>query len=391
MTRAESFAGRVALAEGPALAGVTVELEVAGATTATAVTDATGAFTLTTTFPAGAPDVPTGHLVVRLPGNQVVLREIRALDGRHLGLLVPRAGMPRGTPRRGVDAPPPRVAEAPPPAVDVGERGVASRPLLEAPGRVRPAGTRRMVTVGDQAFVAAGPELIVWPLDADDVPAAARIDIGAEVLDLAPGRDPGVLQVLTTGDGDRREVLTWSRFESLDRRWSGEGGWSRLAVSRVSGALALAADGSGAVAIIDDGEERRHDVGVVVFDVAFSGPSLVLAGQDELLELEPPGRVTGRLGWPGRPPALVAGDNGELVAFDPARGAATRLVHGRDGLLRADESLLVGGAVTAVGWWRDRGRFLALDRSAVVWWRPPLTVQTARVAPPDDIEFVGPV
>jgi hypothetical protein len=383
----DPLVGRVALVEGRALAGFTVELHL-GTTTQSVVTDGAGEFRLEAPGrpPGSSADPPTGEFVVRAPDNQVVFREWYRLDGRYLGLTVPRQALPRG-PRRGMRPPQPPEAAALVDGMDVGDQGEVLLPGLR---RLGVAPGRRAAGAGNRIAAASGTRVSAWTVDGGGRAAPAEVDVDAEVLDLACDPRTGEIVLLLAGQGPEavRELAVVAEDGGLERRLSLEGDWSRLAISPDGATVALVAPSSPAWAVAADGDLRIQELESAATDVAFAGHLVVLAAVQELRSLRLGGEVLGRTAWPGQEVALMAGGPGAVFAYDLASGRATRVLADANGKLAADHTILLGRYLP-VGWWWDRSWILTLLDDRLQWWRPPSLV-TQPSPPHPDITFVGP-
>jgi hypothetical protein len=383
MTEADLLLGRIALAEGRALAGFFVELRV-GATTQTAVTDGNGEFRLE----APQRDRESAAFVVRAPNNQIVLREWHPLDGRYLGMTVAREALPHGA-HQGMRPPPPPEEPAPTEPIDVGDEGEVLLPglldLAVAPGA-------SVVGVGDRIAVASGARVWIWRVEDGDRVVAGPLEVGtrSEVLDLAgkSTRDEIVLLLAGRAADAERNLAVVDREGSLKRRLSLEGSWNRLAVSPAKDTVALVADGSPAWASVIDRDLRIHELESPAIDVAFAGELTVLATSQGLLSLSLAGEVLDRTEWPGQRLRLVPGDPTAVVVYDIAAGRATRVLVDPTGRLTADATILIGPSVP-FGWWWDRSRLVALVRDRLHWWRLP-KVEIQPSPPRSEITWFGP-
>ncbi|MBZ9644753.1 carboxypeptidase-like regulatory domain-containing protein [Streptomyces sp. PSKA30] len=385
MTR-KSLVGRVALPSGQALTGFTVELTVDGRKH-TAVTDGIGEFRLESPVCTPAAEYPSGELVVRLPDNQIVLREQYPLDGRYLGLTIPRDALPRAAPRRGALLLPQPPDDAPVEPLDVGDHGEILLPLIE---QARTVGNQQIAATGNVIAAASGSSLLIWTVDGGEARGPDRLDVGAEVFDVAgdPLRTEIVLLAARAGKRKGRELLAVTGNGQLEQRWAGAGDWDILAVSPEDAAVAMAVAGSTAWAELDGGEVRVHDLGSAVHDLAFAGTAIVVATDSELLMLGPTGEVLERMQWPGQATRLTSADAGRVFGHDRGGGRVTRVLTGPGRRMIADTTIFVGSA-TAVGWWWERAVLLALLGDRIAWWRPPSVV--LQPAPEQaDIVFVGP-
>ncbi|MFD7408753.1 hypothetical protein ACFV7R_40305 [Streptomyces sp. NPDC059866] len=376
----------MALPGGQALTGVTVELTVGGQK-CTAVTDGIGEFRLERSVCTTAAGYPSGELVVRLPDNQIVLREQYPLNGRYLGLTIPRDALPRAAPRRGALFLPQPPDEGPVEPRDVGDHGQILLPLIE---QARTVGNQQIAAAGDAIATASGSSLLIWTVDGGEARSPDRLDVGAEVFDIAgdPLHAEIVVLAAITGKRKERQLLAVTANGQLEQRWAGAGAWDILAVSPEDAAVAMAATGSTAWAELDGGEVRAHDLGSAVHDLAFASTAIVAATDSELLMPGPTGKVLERMPWPGHATRLTSADAGAVFGHDRGGGRVTRVLAGPGRRLIADTTIFVGSAV-AVGWWWERAVVFTLLGDRIAWWRPPPVM--LQPAPEEaDIAFVGP-
>jgi hypothetical protein len=221
-------------------------------------------------------------------------------------------------------------------------------------------------------------------------PNAVEVDVRSEVLDLAgdPASGEIVLLVARPGAEAGRDLAVVSEHGRLERRWSLDGDWDRLAISPDSGAVALVARGSRAWAAAADGRLQIHELESAASAVAFAGELVVIATVQELLSLSLTGNVVGRTAWPGQEIALAPGGPTAVFAYDVGRGRATRVFADAKGMLVADMTMLVGRSVP-FGWWWDRSWIVTLLKDRLRRWRlPPLKIRPS--VPRSDITWVGP-
>jgi hypothetical protein len=373
MTSRDELRGRVALPTGEALVGFTVELRT-GDSSPRAVTDGLGEFhLLRPPEVAVAAAAPVGLLVVRAPNNQEVLRDHLPLDGRYLGLTVPRDALPSlaGPDPTSLMSDQPAAADPVEPA-DVGASGeISLSGALQERGRA----LDQVTGVGSLLVLTAGSQVFTGTLDptSQDRLLLTHIDLDGEQLDLAgdPFRGQAVILRGASDPGDAGELVTLDELGRLESRRALHGDWDRLAISERSGSLVLAR----APDVVDwspsDGEpELTLEVPGVV-DIAFVGEFLLVATTEDLLMFGPDGEVRSRTpsGW-GRRLRLVEAGVDTVYVYDGSSGSASRFRADGSGVLRADLAVAVGRDLT-LGWWWGRSWMLARRGARLRWWRLP--------------------
>ena len=390
MTTNDELIGRVALTTSQSLPGFAVDLRI-GDFRAMAVTDGAGQFRLAKPKDdsCAAPDA-RAEVLVCTPDNQVVHRQWCAVDGRYLGITVPRKSLPRSLGRSNRL---PRIPQvAPVDTVDVGRQGDIF--LQDVPRRATPAGGR-IVAMGDRVAAAYGSTLRVWTIDAAKLraPAPAKVALKGVALDLAgdPDRGEFVLLVERKGKSAGRDVLGVDAKGTVARRGSIDGAWQRFAILPSKPMMAFAApsqeDSAWALQIKDD--LRVYELPWATEDVAFAEEHVLVAGGQELHTFDMNGKRLSRIAWPARRPTLVQTDADAVLAFDAARGRATRFRIDKQGNLIAGDTTRLNRRAT-IGWWNERHLLITLLRDLLRWWRlPPLEPLVPPRPPAPEFVFFG--
>jgi hypothetical protein len=379
----EPVTGRVLLDSGLPLAGFSVELTIDG-TTVTATSDADGEFRLACSGCAGEP--ASSELVVRMPDQQVLLRDNRRLDTDYVSLILPRSALPRTGVRRGVPISAPQ-PEAPAAIVarDVGQRDEISLPFrAETEGS---ADVRLAATAGSIVVAVAGRARTVQP-DRSDAP---YLQLDGTVVDVVAVPDrTALLFLVATGDHDAgRRVVSIDAGESRTV-WEGTGPWDRLATTAAATTVVAADTQSGRWAVLDGDVRDERAVEPPIGGVAVWTGGVLLVSGDGLVVADLDGHRLHTMPWPGTVPTLIGTDNDAAVVYDPDGGRASRILIGTGGTLDVDATVLLGPA-QGIGWWEDRKAVLALQRDRIHWWRPPPLPTFVTPQPIDEIIFIGPV
>ena len=357
--------GQVALSGGEPLTGVIVNIDIDG-TSYKAITDSIGEFRIDSPICQPAQPYPEAEVAVLLPDNQVIYRGERQLDGRYIGLTIPRASLPRIDPLRSSPLRPTAPAEFPVESRDLGDSGQIQLPEALPSW---PDGTPRIAAAGDKACVVSGRDLRIWTITGRHALPPDKVEVDFDVLDIAadPLHAEIVLLVAGSEESRGRQVLALTGDGRLQRRWAGTGDWDLLAVSPEDGALALAAAGFTGWAALDEGELRVHELDATVQDLAYAGTTLVIDTSTELLTLDSRGKLLSSTPWPGSGTTLESAGDNAVVRFDPT-GRATRVHDGRDGQLTVDVTIFIGRGAT-LGWWQEKSLLLALQEDNLRWWQ----------------------
>ncbi|MDX1416481.1 MAG: hypothetical protein R3293_19935 [Candidatus Promineifilaceae bacterium] len=386
MSKKNETFGRVALTTGQLLAGFGVELRV-GDFRVSAVTDGSGQFHLP--IPAEVRHSAAksrAEIIIRTPNNQIVQRQWAAVDGRYLGIAIPRKSLPAGVggshrvpraSRMKLDKP-----------KDVGRQGDIKLPNVP---RSEAAVGGRVVVLKNQFAAVFGSTLTIWPVTANgraSKPVLQRFK--GQILDLAadPVRGELILLMGRKYDDASRVLLAVDAGGDVTERAVLDGPWDRLALLPGEPVLALAATSADepAWAMMVKGQLRAHRLASAPQDIAFAGTKPLLAGHSELTTFDVYGKALDHLPWPAQSKVLVGTPLDAAFVYHPSRGRATRIHVNREGKLMSDDTIRLERRVPT-GWWHGERSLIALLRDRLRWWRLPDPEPADPPAPADD-EFI---